>query len=242
MTRFLRVAADYGARRRSSSLLRLFSGSAWRLAVFAGALLLNLGLLAGLALRDFQNLQAVPDTAPSYVIFADMAPRPVSIVHNVAPATGGDEAATGRDEQEEDRGRLPGDAAATDGAPESADGADDPWRVRPTGVDDRIARRLQAGGLGCANPTLLDADERERCARRFGGDAPRIVGTGDRRRDARFARQGARELAAYEARRAAPAARTPCNQGGPIADCGVEINVEIFSSVDGFFPNLRGED
>jgi len=68
-----------------------------------------------------------------------------------------------------------------------------------------------------------------------------ISGSGDSRRDARFARRGERQLAEYAERRQplAGAVRSTCDKSGPIADCGVEVKVELFSSVDGWLPGLR---
>lgn len=105
-----------------------------------------------------------------------------------------------------------------------------------------IARSLRRRSFNCS--ALLDEMEREACrdrfARRIEG-APRIAGTGDAERDALFARQGARRLAAWEAQRASPpSGDPPCETPHPVAGCeGVNIQVDLFSSRDGFLPNLR---
>ncbi|MBU1383999.1 MAG: hypothetical protein KJ916_04005 [Alphaproteobacteria bacterium] len=118
------------------------------------------------------------------------------------------------------------------------------WRVRPGAIDDRIGRGLRASALACARPALLGGEERALCDRRMAVRTAAISGTGDRARDARLARQGARALARYEARRAplSGADDPPCDKTGPVAECAVEIHVDLFSSIDGWLPNLRGDD
>lgn len=78
----------------------------------------------------------------------------------------------------------------------------DPWRVRPRTLGDRIGQGLRTRGPGCAFRGELTAAEQavcdERAAARTG---PAITGTGNPARDSRFAAEGARALARYEARR-----------------------------------------
>jgi hypothetical protein len=78
---------------------------------------------------------------------------------------------------------------------------DDSWRVRPQPPGPALD--LRAGGCSLA-PGRLTPAERSACDARFGaaalGAAP-IRGTGDPARDARFAAEGARALAAYESLR-----------------------------------------
>ena len=78
------------------------------------------------------------------------------------------------------------------------------WQVRRETLGDRVGRGLRTSTVGCTNPRLLTAAERAICDDRFGaraGAAPPIEGTGNAERDGRFAREGARALAEYEARR-----------------------------------------
>lgn len=67
------------------------------------------------------------------------------------------------------------------------------------------------------------------------------IGSGDTERDAVFARQGARRLAAWEAQRAEPPrGDPPCENPNPVSGCeGVNVSVEPFSWRDGILPNLR---
>lgn len=93
-----------------------------------------------------------------------------------------------------------GQAAATP----PADVGATQWRVRPENLGDRVARGLRTGTVGCASPDLLTDQERAICDDRFGeraAAAAPIEGTGNPERDARFAREGGRALAEYEARR-----------------------------------------
>lgn len=79
-----------------------------------------------------------------------------------------------------------------------------PWQVRPESMGDRVGRGLRTRPVGCASPGLLTAAERAICDERFGeraAAAAPIEGTNNPERDARFAREGRRALAEYEARR-----------------------------------------
>ncbi len=150
-------------------------------------------------------------------------------------------------DEEETRPSTPAPrlAAPVPGAPAPPAGAE-AWQVRPESMADRVGRGLRSRGPGCASPQLLSREDRALCEDRFGdrsAEAAPISGTGSPERDARFARQGARELAAYEERREVRASqRAECAKTGPVADCGVEVSVDLFSSLHGFLPNQRRED
>ncbi|MBX9460060.1 MAG: hypothetical protein KL785_01815 [Brevundimonas sp.] len=107
-----------------------------------------------------------------------------------------------RPEDEEDR---PAPRLAAPGAPAPpAEVGTAPWQVRPGTTGDRVGRGLRTSPVGCASPRLLSPAERAICDERFGARAAAaapIEGTGNPERDARFAREGARALAEYEARR-----------------------------------------
>ncbi|MBW8305142.1 MAG: hypothetical protein K0M78_14740 [Brevundimonas sp.] len=107
-----------------------------------------------------------------------------------------------RPDDEDDR---PAPRPAAPGAPPPpADVGTTPWQVRPGTMGDRVGRGLRTSPVGCASPRLLTEAERAICDDRFGARAAAaapIQGTGNPGRDARFAREGARALAAYEARR-----------------------------------------
>jgi hypothetical protein len=110
-----------------------------------------------------------------------------------------------RTEEEEQRPSPPAPrlAAPAPGLPAPPASAD-PWQVRPETMGDRVGRGLRTRGPGCASPQLLTREERAVCEDRFGERAAAarpIEGTGNPERDAQFAREGARALAEYEARR-----------------------------------------
>lgn len=108
-------------------------------------------------------------------------------------------------DEEEERPPAPVARAVAPGAPPPpAEVGTAPWQVRPEGAGDRVGRSLRTGTVGCASPRLLSPAERAICDERFGeraAAAAPIEGTGNPERDARFAREGARALAEYEARR-----------------------------------------
>lgn len=86
------------------------------------------------------------------------------------------------------------------GAPPPAD----VWRVDPSNRSGAMARTLRQGLPGCASPDLLNEMERQHCRNEFarrGENAAPITGSGNPERDARFAREGARRLAEWEATR-----------------------------------------
>lgn len=104
-----------------------------------------------------------------------------------------------------DQPSAPSPRAAAAGAPApSGDVGTAAWQARPETMGDRVGRSLRTSVIGCASPGLLSQAERAICDDRFGARAAAaapIQGTGNPQRDARFAREGRRALAEYEARR-----------------------------------------
>lgn len=117
------------------------------------------------------------------------------------------------------------------------DGIDARWRV------DGAVPGPRPPLLSCDAPHRLSPDARRRCEDRWAGaEAVAVMrDRGDAERDAAFARQGARRLAAWEAQRAEPSrVNRSCEDPNPVAGCAdVNIRIELFSSRDGFLPNLR---
>ena len=107
--------------------------------------------------------------------------------------------------EEEEDNAVPAPRAGAPGAPAPpADIGTAPWRVRPETMGDRVGRSLRTSPVGCASPQMLSEAERAVCDDRFGARAAAaapIQGSGNPERDGRFAREGARALATYEARR-----------------------------------------
>lgn len=179
-----------------------------------------LGLLAWRTVEPPAPREIAPPTfliqiEPRPLLRDEAAPRPRSVPAEAASPTARPAAAQAsatvphrpRDEdEEEDRPSTPvprRPAAAPAGTPAPA-AEEDRWRLRPEPTGQAIARSLRASPVGCARPERLSPAEREVCAERLGERADRaapIVGSGDAARDARFAREGAAAIAAYEARR-----------------------------------------
>lgn len=85
-------------------------------------------------------------------------------------------------------------------------GVSDAWRVAPEGQAGRNARALRTSPAGCPSTAILTRGEQVVCDERFNaraseGAARPITGSGNAARDARFAREGAREMQRYEAQR-----------------------------------------
>jgi len=101
-------------------------------------------------------------------------------------------------------------ATPSPGAPSAAaagvPGVSDAWRVGGESQAERNARALRTSPAGCRSTAILSPGERAICDERFNARAAEgatrpITGTGNAERDARFAREGARELQRYEAQR-----------------------------------------
>ncbi|MFO0371897.1 hypothetical protein [Brevundimonas sp.] len=208
---------EQAARRRAGALL-------------AASVLLHLAVLGPLSLRWLGGPPPVV-ARDQPLILLDIAPRPLlpderprppaAAVPLPAPAAGRPVARR----PEAPRVRLRPDDE-TDRAlqgPEAPAGVAVPrdWTVQPEATGDRMARALRNSGVGCRlRRETLTAAERAACDEAFGQAAARaapITGSGDARRDARFAAEGAAALAQYEARRA------PLSGGvgvsGASADC-----------------------
>lgn len=175
--------------------------------------------------------EAWPRLARAPQAAADVADRPASstMPHDMTPTTRDD--SPGSEIAETAPVSAPSTFPAEDNAIEAR------WRV------GSVTPGSGAGILSCDAPHRLYPDTRRRCDERWAGreNARAIVGTGNAERDATFARHGARRLAAWEAQRAMPTrGDPPCERPNPVAGCeGVNVQVELFSSRDGFLPNLR---
>ena len=216
---------------------------AWRKAGFAAASVgLNAGAVALLCMTDVK-LGVRPPSAGSIIVYLDDAWPTLARAPKSASAPPLEEtlAATRRPQA------SPTDASDSGGtamSPRQAlteaathDGFDGRWRVDAAVPGQRVPL------LSCDAPHRLSLDARRVCEDRW-ADAeavPVIRGTGDAERDAAFARQGARRLAEWEAQRADPSrVKGSCEDPNPVAGCpDVNIRIDLFSSRDGFLPNLR---
>lgn len=214
----------------------------WRKAGFAAAAVgLNAGAVVLLSMTDPGLRARSLRPAPMIVYLEDAWPSLVLAPR--APLVTSSEAATRRAQASQEDAPNRGDPATSAPPPSSMsqanadDGIDDRWRVGGALAGPRLS------SLSCNAPHRLAPDDRRRCEERWnGGEAALVIrGTGNVERDAAFARQGARRLAAWEAQRAdPPRVRRSCEDPNPVAGCpDVNIRIELFSRQDGFLPNLR---
>ena len=160
-------------------------------------------------------LAPAPVAAPAPVTTPAPTPAPAA-VERAAPAPAPVTALRPRKKDEDEaRNGLPAApaprlAAPAPGAPSAAAsgvaGVSDAWRVAPEGQAGRNARALRTSPAGCPSTAILTRGEQAVCDERFnaraaeGAERP-ITGSGNAQRDARFAREGAREMQRYEAQR-----------------------------------------
>ena len=152
---------------------------------------------------------AAPKPAPTPPVAMERAPSPPA----PAPALPQRRLAKDKDEEEAASGRpsppAPRMAAPPPGgAPATGTGEiTDAWRFTPEGQGGRNARALRLSPAGCPADRVLTQGERAICEERFnaraaeGAERRTITGSGNAQRDARFAREGAREMQRYEAQR-----------------------------------------
>ena len=218
----------------------------WRKAGLAAtAVGLNAGAIALLSLTDLGPRNRPLRTEPIIVYLDEAWPRlarPPQAVAYVAdkPASAApsrDMPPTMRDDSPGSEIAETGPVAAPSTIPAENDAIDARWRV------GAVTPGSNGAILSCDAPQRLSPDARRRCEERWAGrqNARAIAGTGNAERDATVVRHGARRLAAWEAQRAMPArGDPPCERPNPVAGCeGVNVQVELFSSRDGFLPNLR---
>jgi hypothetical protein len=146
---------------------------------------------------------AQPAPAPPVAASAPSLPAPALPARRPAKDKDEDEAASGPPSAPAPRMAAP----APGGAPApAASGVTDAWRFTPEGQAGRNARALRTSPAGCPSTGILTQSERAVCDERFNARAAegaerRITGSGNAERDARFAREGAREMQRYEQQR-----------------------------------------
>jgi len=166
--------------------------------------------------RNAPLAPAAPLPAPARAPVAAPTPAPPAAVERAAPASAPVTALRPRKKDEDEaRDGLPAAPAPrlanpAPGAPSAAasgvPGVSDAWRVAPEGQDGRNARALRTSPAGCPSRAILTRGEQVVCDERFNARAAEgatrpITGSGNPERDARFAREGAREMQRYEAQR-----------------------------------------
>jgi hypothetical protein len=217
----------------------------WRKAGFAAAAVgLNAGAVTLLSMTDPGQRARSLRPAPMIVYLDDDWPSLVRAPKAPSVTSSEDAMAAPRPAQTSQADSPDRGDPATSAPPPTSlsqakadDGIDPRWRVDGAFAGPRLS------SPSCSAPHRLAPNDRRRCEERWSDHVAvrPIRGTGDTERDAAFARQGARRLAAWEAQRAVPPrGDPPCVTPHPMAGCeGVNIQVDLFSSRDGFLPNLR---
>ena len=191
----------------------------WRkVALATASVAINAGLIATLSLTAL-GIDAPPSSPDSRPLYIDISPRPLLPNERPRPAmqtpepvamsasrdAGGiDPAPTDRDASAPDSRPAPIRPRIAAPTPQGAPAPPDAWTVNPNDRAGAMSRVLRQGLIGCSTPQQLNAAERAHCredAMRRGMTAAPITGTGNPERDAAFAREGARRLAEWEARR-----------------------------------------
>lgn len=144
-----------------------------------------------------------PAPAPPVAATTPSVPAPALPARRPAKDKDEDEAASAPPSPPIPRMAMP--APGGPAAP-PAGGVADAWRVAPEGQAGRNARALRTSPAGCPSTGMLTQSERDICDERFNARAAegaerRITGSGNAQRDARFAREGAREMQRYEQQR-----------------------------------------
>jgi len=194
--------------------------------VLAGSILFHLAILSPLALRFFEpdeprlideyEMPIYLEIEPRPLLRGETArtPRPISQPSDTSPAMGQARAdpRTSRGPQGQTGAapsatspRIVGGAAGSAPAASSADA----WQVNPETMRAAVARSLRLGAAGCrAMDGRLTPTEQQLCDERFNEAAgragplgPRTLNASEARREAGFARDGARALAEYERQR-----------------------------------------
>ncbi len=192
-------------------------------AILLGSIAFHVAVLTPLALRMVDPADAPAFDATPPPMFLEMEPRPLlegetgreptfARTAETAPALA---AATTAEPtpslDDEDDVPAPPSPRVAAGAPSGSPPAPaDPWRVTPETMRAAVARTLRTGPAGCRTMDgRLSPGEQALCDERFNEAAgragplgPRTLTPGEARREAQFARDGARALAQYEARRA----------------------------------------
>lgn len=185
----------------------------WRVKVgpTAAAVAINAAFIAALSVTAL-GVEQRQDARQPPLIYLDIEPRPLLADERPrVPAVADDRLSAPAASQTAPASRTATAAAVprpaplrprlAAPAPEGAPAPPDVWRVHPGDRRAAMSRTLRQGLIGCASPDLLNEMERRHCFQenaRRGENAAPIEGSGNARRDAAFARQGARRLAEWE--------------------------------------------
>jgi hypothetical protein len=194
-----------------------------RAAILLGSIGFHVAVLTPLALRMVDTADAPAFNATPPPIFLEMEPRPLlegetarepTFARTVETAPALSRATNAQRtpslDDEDDIPTPPSPRIAAGAPPGSPPAPADAWRVTPESTGAAIARSMRTGAGGCRiMDGRLSPGEQALCDERFNEAAgragplgPRTLNALEARREAQFARDGARALAQYEARRA----------------------------------------
>lgn len=207
-------------------------------AILLGSIAFHIAVLTPLALRmaDTADAPAFDTLPPS--IFLEMEPRPllagetareptftraIETAPALSRATNAERTPSLDDEDDVPAPPSPRSAAAA--PPGSPPTPTEAWRVTPESTGAAIARSMRTGAGGCRiMDGRLSPGEQALCDERFNAAAaqagplgPRTLNASEARREAQLARDGARALAQYEARRRGPSGGLGVSGASP--DC-----------------------
>lgn len=176
------------------------------------------------------ELEPRPRLAQEAVRRASTAASPDQVQQPVSNPTAGSPARPNIRQVQSDLRVLPSETAGS--SRQAADARGSNWQVGPdVNLGERVGRSLRTSVLGCQYPERLTREERAICDERDTDRAvralervPRITGTGNAERDARFEAQGREKLRAYERNRAQPPDAERGNAGvgdGPGSNFGI---------------------
>ena len=196
-----------------------------RAAVLTASVLLHAAVLTPLAIGLFADRPMVLSDPYDAPIFVELEPRPLlpgeiarepTLAASTVPETSRASAEAvptiSRDrlrEKDDDRPTAPAPRVGIAPPPDAPAAPADPWRVEPESMAAAVGRSMRTGAGGCRiMDGRLSPGEQQLCNERFNEAAgrarplgPRTLDASEQRREAQFARDGARALAQYEARR-----------------------------------------
>ena len=216
-----------------------------RVSIAVGASLVShmvvLGIMGVMADRQrayvpFETPQMIIEIEPRILLPQEEARRPSKVAspdqadRAAARPTSGSPARPSIPQDESDLRVTPSETPGVSRQPDEGRGSN--WQVGPdANLGARVGSSLRTSVIGCQYPERLTREERAVCDERNADRTaralervPRIDGTGNAERDARFEAQGREKLRAYDRNRAQPPNSERGNAGvgdGPGSNFGI---------------------
>lgn len=197
-----------------------------RAAVLTASALLHAAILTPLAVGLFAERPTIVTDPYQVPIYVELEPRPLlpgevarepTLAATTIPETSRAPAEAvpsvlrerTREKDEDDRPTAPAPRIGAVAPADAPAAPADPWRVEPESMAAAVGRSMRTGAGGCRiMDGRLSPGEQQLCNDRFneaagraGPVGPRTLDASEQRREAQLARDGARALAQYEARR-----------------------------------------